>query len=154
MTMSIKVLSDEDIAYIRKHYEPKHPEFGARALAKKFGVSPNRVSQLVRGKWQAEKHSNCIRCGIPLTKWQKKYCNKCGHETWRESNVERHRKMARLGVKRQRGKGEVNACEHLEWEANICLNCEKARCDNCLQLMSTEEKEELLKICGGKKWLD
>ncbi len=41
-----------------------------------------------------------------------------------------------------------------EWEADICLNCTKSRCSNCLSGKSLEEKEEMLRNSGGKKWLD
>ena len=44
--------------------------------------------------------------------------------------------------------------EHYEWEADICLNCTKPQCTNCLIRKSVEEKQELLDKSGGKKWLD
>ena len=152
--MGSKVLSDENIAFILKNYRAKDPEFGAKALAKQFGVTQYRVAQIVRGRWQAEKHSNCIRCGIPLTKWQRKYCSKCSHDVWREDNLIRLRKKAaedaKAGIKRSHRKSETKSCDHMEWEADICLNCTRPSCNNCLQLMSLEEREELLENCGGK----
>jgi len=151
-------LSDENVAYIKSHYEAKHPEFGAKALAKKFGVTPYCIAKLVRGNWQLEKLIDCERCGAKLNKWQKKYCSACSIAVWQENNLKRLKKKAeeekQTGVRRPHRKGEVISCEHMEWEADICLNCKRPSCNNCLHGLSLEEKEELLEKSGGKKWLD
>lgn len=105
-----------------------------------------------------EKHTNCILCGAELTKWQRKYCTECGNAVSKSKSAERHRRVAeeeaRTGIKRPHIKTEANSCEHLEWEADICLNCKRPSCNNCLHGLSLEEKEELLEKSGGKKWLD
>lgn len=42
-------LSNEDVRYIRENYIPKHPEFGGKALAAKFGVARSIISRIVNG---------------------------------------------------------------------------------------------------------
>lgn len=42
-------LSDEDAAYIRSVYQPRHPTFGAGALARRFGVTHGAVSMVASG---------------------------------------------------------------------------------------------------------
>ena len=49
-------LSEEDVLYIRTNYIPKSPEFGCRALAKKFNVVPSVISNVVKGKTYKENH--------------------------------------------------------------------------------------------------
>ena len=49
-------LSEEDVKYIRENYVPKSKEFGCRALAKKFNVSPPAISNVVNGKTYKENH--------------------------------------------------------------------------------------------------
>ena len=43
-------LTEEQVRYIRKVYIPYHPEFGAKALAKKFGVHRETIYSIVSGK--------------------------------------------------------------------------------------------------------
>ena len=43
-------LTEDDIRYIRENYIPKHPEFGGRALSKKFGVGSAQISRIVNNK--------------------------------------------------------------------------------------------------------
>ena len=43
-------LTEEAVRYIKEHYKPRNREFGARALAKKFNVSPYPVMQIIKGK--------------------------------------------------------------------------------------------------------
>lgn len=43
-------LTNEVAVYCRNVYIPRHPEFGARALARKFGVSSMAMSKAIRGK--------------------------------------------------------------------------------------------------------
>jgi hypothetical protein len=43
-------LTEDDVNYIRQNYIPKHSEFGARALAKKFNVSHTIISYLLNNK--------------------------------------------------------------------------------------------------------
>ena len=47
-------LSEEDVLYIRTNYIPKSPDFGGRALAKKFNVVPSVISNVVKGKTYKE----------------------------------------------------------------------------------------------------
>lgn len=41
-------LTAEDVRYIRRVYVPRHPKFGATALAKKFNVCIQRICDVVR----------------------------------------------------------------------------------------------------------
>lgn len=43
-------LTPEDVIYIRDNYVPRHPIFGARALAKKFSVNHERISSVINNK--------------------------------------------------------------------------------------------------------
>lgn len=43
-------LTDDAVGYIKEHYKPRDKEYGARALARKFNVSPYPVMQVVHGK--------------------------------------------------------------------------------------------------------
>lgn len=43
-----RVLSDEDVRYIREHYIPKDKEFGARALGRKFNICHQRILAIVK----------------------------------------------------------------------------------------------------------
>lgn len=43
-------LTPEIVAYCRKHYEPRHKEFGARALARRFNVTHPQIVQAVKGR--------------------------------------------------------------------------------------------------------
>ena len=47
-------LTEEDVLYIRTNYIPKSPDFGGRALAKKFNVVPSVISNVVKGKTYKE----------------------------------------------------------------------------------------------------
>ena len=49
-------LTEEDVLYIRTNYIPKSPDFGGRALAKKFNVVPSVISNVVNGKTYNENH--------------------------------------------------------------------------------------------------
>jgi hypothetical protein len=45
-------LSEDDVKYIRENYIPKHPEYGGRALSKKFGVGEAQISRIVNNtRW-------------------------------------------------------------------------------------------------------
>ncbi len=44
------VLTDEEVIYCRQVYIPRHPEFGASALGRKFGVSSSSMSHAIQGK--------------------------------------------------------------------------------------------------------
>ena len=44
------ILTDEQVRYAREVYIARHPEFGASALARKFGVSSVAMSKAIRGK--------------------------------------------------------------------------------------------------------
>jgi hypothetical protein len=43
------ILSSEDCEYIRQVYTPYHSEFGATALAKKFGVDKSQIAKIGKG---------------------------------------------------------------------------------------------------------
>jgi len=43
-------LRDDDIRYIKKNYKPRDPQFGCRALGRKYGVTHNIISGIVNGK--------------------------------------------------------------------------------------------------------
>lgn len=43
-------LTDDAVRYIKEHYKPRDKEYGARALARKFNVSPYPVMQVAHGK--------------------------------------------------------------------------------------------------------
>ena len=43
-------LTDEDVLWIRQNYIPRHPEFGTRALGKKFNMSHSLISKIIRNK--------------------------------------------------------------------------------------------------------
>lgn len=45
----------EEARWIKEHYIPRHKEFGTRALARKFGVSHSRISDLINNKTWIEK---------------------------------------------------------------------------------------------------
>ena len=96
----------------------------------------------------------CLRCGVPLGKKQQKWCVECGFIIGRElSRARQKARVAGLPPKKKSPARRAND-EHMEWEADICLNCERAKCTNCLSLKSVEEREKLLKESGGKKWLN
>ncbi|MBR1807189.1 MAG: NUMOD4 motif-containing HNH endonuclease [Selenomonadaceae bacterium] len=42
-----KITNDDDIRYIRRVYTPGHPEFGAKPLAKKFGLSTTAMQGII-----------------------------------------------------------------------------------------------------------
>lgn len=96
----------------------------------------------------------CLRCGVPLGKRQRKWCVECGFAIGREAD--RARQKARRSAVSQKANSprKRSSDEHFEWEADICLNCKKGRCTNCLITKSVEEKKALLEKSGGKKWLD
>lgn len=43
-------LVEEDVIFIRKHYNPKDKRYTQNALAKKFGVSKMTIKNIVQGK--------------------------------------------------------------------------------------------------------
>ena len=43
-------LTENDVEWIRAHYIPKDPEFGCRALAKKFNMKHSNISRLINKK--------------------------------------------------------------------------------------------------------
>lgn len=43
-------LSNEDVEWIKENYIPRHKEFGQSAIARKFGVSQQNISNIVNGK--------------------------------------------------------------------------------------------------------
>jgi hypothetical protein len=48
-------LTTEQVEYAREAYRPRHPEFGVRALARKFGVHNSVVSRAIRGEtWRGD----------------------------------------------------------------------------------------------------
>lgn len=50
----ISKLTEDVVRYIRENYIPRHPEFGGRALARKFGVDPVTVCEARTGKkWKS-----------------------------------------------------------------------------------------------------
>ena len=44
------VLTTEQVLWARRNFISRHPEFGATALANKFGVTPTAMSNAIRGK--------------------------------------------------------------------------------------------------------
>lgn len=50
----ISKLTEEDVKYIRENYIPRHPEFGGKALAAKFGINPASLCQTRKGlRWKS-----------------------------------------------------------------------------------------------------
>ena len=99
----------------------------------------------------------CVRCGNKLTPHQKKYCCACGNEVRREQARERARRLRGNGEEnthRNRKKTAAYETEFMAWEADLCLNCTRGRCVNCLENKRQREKEKMLKESGGKKWRD
>lgn len=43
-------LDEAKAAYIKAHYIPRHKEFGARAMARKFGVTHDTIRRVLIGK--------------------------------------------------------------------------------------------------------
>ncbi len=43
-------LSEEEVRYIKKHYIPRHKEFGQRALGRKFNVSQPVIGDILNNK--------------------------------------------------------------------------------------------------------
>ena len=53
-----RILTDDDVQYIRKVYKPHHPEFGANPLARRFGVAHNTICAVVSGtNWSKESYT-------------------------------------------------------------------------------------------------
>ena len=100
----------------------------------------------------------CTMCGAELSKWQRLYCAGCAYKANMLKARDRGRRIAEeeliTGIKREPKKRLRHKEEHYEWEADICLNCKRTRCTNCLITKSVEEKQEMLEKSGGKKWLD
>lgn len=92
----------------------------------------------------------CVRCGAELGRYQLKYCNECSNIIHHEQCKELKRKRKAEGKKQKAG----NESSHLEWEADICLNCKRPSCNDCLQGKTIEQKQEMLRRSGGKRWLD
>jgi hypothetical protein len=42
-------LTDEDVRFIRKHYTPRHPQYGRNALARRFGVAGSTITRVHQG---------------------------------------------------------------------------------------------------------
>lgn len=42
-------LTDEQVRYVRKVYVPRHKDFGASALGRKYGISAAAMSQVIQG---------------------------------------------------------------------------------------------------------
>lgn len=56
------VLSPQDVQYIREHYVVRSREFGTVALGRKFGVSSQAISKVVRGvSWKHVEDSPCTQ---------------------------------------------------------------------------------------------
>ena len=45
--LSQRKLSSEEVDYIRKNYRPRSSEFGARSLARKFGVAHTTIGSII-----------------------------------------------------------------------------------------------------------
>lgn len=43
-------ITDEQAEYIRRVYQPRHPEYGGAVLARRFGVSANIINRVASGK--------------------------------------------------------------------------------------------------------
>ena len=43
-------LTEKDVEFIRKHYKPRCPEYGANVLAKRFAVSFGLISKIGNGR--------------------------------------------------------------------------------------------------------
>ena len=43
-------LTEDDVRFIRKHYQPRSKEFGVRALARKFGVTICPIRRVINGE--------------------------------------------------------------------------------------------------------
>ena len=101
------------------------------------------------------KNTNCERCGAELTAHQRRYCRECGEKARKEWRREKYRALPKEERKRLRAargnrkKGDTVTGEHFEWEADICLNCNRGRCVNCLRDLTLEEKKEMLEKSGG-----
>lgn len=48
--LSQRKLSSEEVDYIRKNYKPRSSEFGARSLARKFGVNHTTIGSIINRK--------------------------------------------------------------------------------------------------------
>ena len=45
-------LTEIDIIWMKKHYIPRHPEFGTRGLGRKFNINSSHISKILRNiKW-------------------------------------------------------------------------------------------------------
>lgn len=44
------ILTEEQVRYARQVFKPRHPKYGASALAREFGVSSTAMSNAIRGK--------------------------------------------------------------------------------------------------------
>lgn len=44
---SLSRLAPEEVMYIRKSYVPRHPEFGIKAMSKKFKVHQTTISDII-----------------------------------------------------------------------------------------------------------
>ena len=140
----MRELSKEEIAYIKKHHIPGDKVYGVKPLARRFDVTVGRINCILDGR-EWSKRAACERCGKELTRWQRKWCADCAVLTYRVSNEPIQRHSRRDAHNEEAG---------LAWEADICLNCKRTKCNNCLFGKSVEEKKEMLRKCGGKKWLD
>lgn len=96
----------------------------------------------------------CVRCGKELTKHQRKYCLECGYEAAKESARKCKKARQERGEADTSTKKKPEENDHMIWEANICLNCTRGRCVNCLEYKTQKEKTELLEKSGGRKWMD
>lgn len=44
-------LTEEDVTFIKDHYTPRDVDYGARALARKYGVDHTSILNIVKGKF-------------------------------------------------------------------------------------------------------
>ena len=58
MGFNNRILTEEDVKFIKEHYKPHHPEFGANPLARRFGVAHNTICAVVSGtNWKKESYA-------------------------------------------------------------------------------------------------
>ncbi len=45
-------VTEDDVRFIRKNYKPRHPEYGQKALALRFGMTTGAIQEILyRNKW-------------------------------------------------------------------------------------------------------
>lgn len=45
-----RILSDDDVRYIRENYKPRDKYFGSRALGRKFNICHQQIMRIVKGE--------------------------------------------------------------------------------------------------------